>query len=58
MVMGHLRAMGVMVSRDRVRSVIRRIDPLNIALRWHQNTTYRRPYSVPGPNSSWHLGKI
>ena len=47
-----------MVSRDRVRSVIRRIDPLNIALRWRQNTTYRRPYSVPGPNSLWHLGKV
>ena len=58
MTMGHLRAMGVMVSRDRVRSVIRRIDPLNIALRWRQNTTYRQPYSVPRPNSLWHLGKV
>ena len=57
MIMGHLRAMDVVVTRERVRSVIRRIDPLNTALRWGGNSTTRRPYSVPGPNSLWHLGE-
>jgi len=56
MMMGHLRAMGCIVTRDRVRSVVRRIDPLNSALRWGGDVTSRRPYSVPGPNSLWHLG--
>ena len=46
MIMGHLRSMGIHVTRERVRSIVRRIDPLNTALS-------RRPYSVPGPNSLW-----
>ncbi len=50
MMMGHLDII------ERVRTVIRRVDPLNSALRWSGNTTSRRPYSVPGPNSLWHLG--
>lgn len=56
MMMGRLRAMDIIVTRERVRTVIRRVDPLNSALRWGGNTTSRRPYSVPGPNSLWHLG--
>jgi len=58
MIMGRLRAMDIVVTRDRLRSVIRIIDPLNTALRWGANTTSRRPYSVPGPNSLWHLGEL
>ena len=57
MIIGHLRAMDVKVTRDKLRSIIRRIDPLNTTLRWHNNSTSCRPYSVPGPNSLWHLGK-
>ena len=57
MIMGHLRAMDVAVTRERVRSVIRRVDPLNSVLRWGGISTSRRPYSVPGPNSLWHLGE-
>ena len=57
MIMGHLRAMDVKVTRDKLRSIIRAIDPLNTALRWQHNSTSRRPYSVPGPNSLWHLGE-
>lgn len=53
---GRLRAMGVHVGRHRIREAIRRSDPLNTALRWH-GVTNRRPYSVPGPNSLWHIGK-
>ncbi len=48
MVAGRLRAMGIQVSRERIRETIRRTDPLNTALRWH-GVTSRRPYSVPGP---------
>ena len=57
MMMGHLRALGIYVSRQRVRSILRRTDPLNIALRWGSTITSRHPYSVPGPNSLWHIGK-
>lgn len=56
MIMGHLRGMGITVTRERVRSTIRRIDPLNTALRWSSNAIPRQPYSVSGPNSLWHLG--
>ena len=44
---GRVRAMGLRVTRDRLRNAIRRSDPLNTALRWHSLTS-RRPYSVPG----------
>lgn len=54
--MGHLRSMGVFVPRSRVRRILHRIDPLNTSLRWGSQITTRRPYSVPGPNSLWHLG--
>lgn len=52
---GRLRAMGLHVTRNRIREVVRRSDPLNTAFRWH-GLTNRRPYSVPGPNSLWHIG--
>ena len=56
-VRGHLRSMGYYITRIRVRESIRRTDPLNTALRWGGDAHRRRPYSVPGPNSLWHLGK-
>ena len=56
MILGQLRALNVNVSRERVRHTIRQIDPLNTLLRWGGNLTSRRPYSVPGPNSLWHIG--
>ena len=56
MVIGHLRAMGYHVPREKVRTAIRTTDPINTALRW-RSLTPRRPYSVPGPNSLWHIGK-
>ena len=55
MVAGRLRSLGFHVSRERIRMAIRRNDPLNTALRWH-GAIHRRPYSVPGPNSLWHIG--
>ena len=56
MILGQLRALNVQVSRERVRCAIRVVDPLNTALRWGGNLSSRRPYSVPGPNSLWHIG--
>ena len=56
-VMGRLRSIQCCIPRKRVRESIRRIDPLNTPLRWGRNRHSRRPYSVPGPNCLWHLGK-
>ena len=56
MVQGQLRAMGYRISRERVRQAIRVTDPLNSAMRW-RSLTPTRPYSVPSPNSLWHIGK-
>ena len=56
LVIGHLHAMGYVVSRQRVRNAIHVTDPLNTALRWRGILTTRRPYSVAGPNSLWHIG--
>ena len=39
-------------TRNRVRSAI---DPINTALRGLGSTTARRPYSVTGSNSLWHV---
>ena len=58
MVIGRLHAMGFRVTRESVRQAIRETDPLNTALRWPGGLTSRRPYSVPGPNSLWHIGKL
>lgn len=57
MVMGHLRAHGYNVTRKRMRLAIHVTDPINTSLRWRGNLSYRRPYSVPGPNSLWHIGE-
>ena len=43
--------------RQRVRHAIQLSDPLNTPLRWGAGIVTRRPYSVPGPNSLWHIGK-
>ena len=50
-------AQGFRVPRHRIRSVIHEVDPVNTALRWHPRIL-RQPYSVPGPMSLWHVGKI
>ena len=57
MVWGRLRAMGFEVTRIRVRQVMRESDPIHTALRWKGEFVQRRPYSVAGPNSLWHLGE-
>ena len=57
LVLGRLRSMGYKVTRERVRAALRLNSPLSRALRWPGVSTHRRPYSVPGPNSLWHIGK-
>ena len=57
MITGALRSNGIHVPRRRVRQSLHRVDPINVALRWRPRIQ-RRPYSVPGPNSLWHLGKL
>ena len=57
MIMGQLRALGFHITRSRIRETLRTMDPINTALRWQGTITARRHYSVPGPNSLWHIGK-
>ena len=57
MVTGVLRSNGIYVQRRRIRKAIHSIDPIKTALRWHEKVR-RRIYSVPGPMSLWHIGKI
>ena len=57
LVTGSLRARGFHICRERVRQALRSSDPLSSALRWPGVLTRRRPYSVAGPNSLWHIGK-
>jgi hypothetical protein len=54
MVIGHLRARGIFISRSRVRASIHRLDPLNTAIR-RMVTIRRRVYYAEGPNSVWHI---
>jgi hypothetical protein len=51
---GMLRAAGVNVTRDAVRSSLHRLDPNTIATRT-SHTVQRRRYHVPFVNSVWHI---
>ena len=57
LVVGRLHASGVFVTRERVRCAIRAVDPLNMALQAPRGLTRRQAYSVPAPNSLWHIGE-
>ena len=57
MICGSLRANGVKVTRERVRSTLKSIDPLGGLRRFPAGLVRRHPYSVAGPNSLWHIGK-
>ncbi len=56
LVWGRLRGEGYQVTRHQLRRAIRATDPINTALRGPAGLVTRRPYSVPGPNSLWHIG--
>lgn len=44
----------IVVQRQRVGTILARIDPVGTARRWAQ-AIRRRPYSVPTPNAVWHI---
>ena len=56
MMYGSLRARGVKGYKGTGQNLLRSIDPIGSALRWPAGPTKRRPYSVAGPNSLWHIG--
>ena len=47
----------VRCSRDTLRRAIHDKDPINTSLRWNAKIV-RRSFSVPGPNSLWHIGNV
>ncbi|KAL2096844.1 hypothetical protein ACEWY4_006051 [Coilia grayii] len=56
MMLGHLKARGIRVQRRRVQDSMHRVDPHGSGVRSLQlHTVRRRRYSVPGPNSLWHI---
>lgn len=52
MMRGALLARGIRVQRERVRESLHRVDPISQSIR-RRVITYRREYSVPGPNALW-----
>ncbi|CAI5655180.1 uncharacterized protein LOC109199126 isoform X2 [Oreochromis niloticus] len=56
MILGHLRSRKILVTRRRVLASLRRVDPQGIQMRrFSLQTTRRRRYFVPAPNSMWHI---
>ena len=51
---GHLVRMRIRVTRQALRNSIHRVDHINVILR-HRTVVRRRVYSVPFPNSVWHI---
>ena len=49
-----LKADGIILQRERVREALHRVDPSGIEGRL-QRALHRRHYSVPSPNSLWHI---
>lgn len=54
MINGYLRSQGILVPRQKIRSMLRTADPVGTASRWGR-TVARRTYFVPTPNSLWHI---
>lgn len=52
--LGHLRSLGLRIQQRRVTEILRKIDPESSRHRWAL-LVHRRKYSVPGPNSLWHI---
>lgn len=53
-VSGHLRSRGIVVQRQRIRESLKRIDPVNSALRWNM-VARRRSYNVRAAQSLYHM---
>ena len=54
LVTGHLKYLGLRVQQWRIKSALTRINPVGSRIRW-ACLVKRRKYSVPRPNSLWHL---
>ena len=54
MIWGHLRGMGVHVTRRRVRETLLRVSASSVQLR-RTTTVRRREYNVPSSNALWHI---
>ena len=54
MLIGFLRSQGINVQRRRARESLLRLDPVGIQSRLRR-ILHRRKYSIPGPNSLWHV---
>jgi len=53
-ILGQLRSFGYTV---RAREILRTTDPVNVTLRWPGGLQQEgMQYSVPSPNSLWHVG--
>ena len=57
-IQGQVRSMDYQITWWCIRKTLRSIDPVNMTLRWPGCATGGRRYSVPGPNSLWHIGKL
>nr|XP_055030412.1 uncharacterized protein LOC129419318 isoform X1 [Misgurnus anguillicaudatus] len=56
MILGHLRSKQLFVKRSRVLASLRRVDAEGVLMRrLSLRTVRRRVYSVPAPNSLWHV---
>ncbi len=54
MLRGHLRGLGIILTQQRVRESLNRVDPCGSAVRW-ASSIQRRRYHVEGPLSLWHI---
>ena len=54
MILGHLSSIGLHVQQRRVSKALVRVGPINSRLRW-ACLVQKRKYSVPEPNSLWHI---
>nr|XP_055030751.1 uncharacterized protein LOC129419612 isoform X2 [Misgurnus anguillicaudatus] len=56
LILGHLRSKQLFVKRSRVLASLRRVDAEGVLMRrLSLRTVRRRVYSVPAPNSLWHV---
>lgn len=57
LLLGILHSRGISCSRETLRQVVHDVDLINTALCCNAKLC-RRTYSVPGPNTLWHIGKF
>ncbi len=56
MLQGTLKSQGIIIPRQRLRKAIHAVDLVGPSLRWRPHIQ-RKPYSVPGAMSLWHIGE-